>query len=45
LSDLVPVVTVVVEGGRDTITNIYHDLHANIPIVIIDVSKLTKNDY
>ncbi|CAF1276333.1 unnamed protein product [Rotaria magnacalcarata] len=34
----VPVVTIVVEGGRDTITNIYNDLRANIPVVIIDGS-------
>ncbi|CAF4870469.1 unnamed protein product [Rotaria sp. Silwood1] len=34
----VPVVTIVVEGGRDTITNIYYDLRANIPVVIIDGS-------
>ncbi|CAF4840745.1 unnamed protein product [Rotaria socialis] len=34
----VPVITIVVEGGRDTITNIYNDLRANIPVVIIDGS-------
>ena len=39
---LVPVVTIVVEGGRDTITNMYYDLRANIPVVIIDVSKMKK---
>lgn len=33
----VPVVTMVVEGGRDTIANIYYDLRANIPVVLIDV--------
>ncbi|CAF4051819.1 unnamed protein product, partial [Rotaria sordida] len=33
-----PVVTIVVEGGRDTITNIYYDLRADIPVVIIDGS-------
>ncbi|CAF0878333.1 unnamed protein product [Adineta steineri] len=33
-----PVVTIVVEGGRDTITNIYYDLRENIPVVIIDGS-------
>jgi len=35
----VPAVTIVVEGGKDTITNMYYDLRANIPVVIIDVSK------
>lgn len=35
---LVPAVTIVVEGGKDTITNMYYDLRANIPVVIIDVS-------
>ncbi|CAF3190132.1 unnamed protein product [Rotaria socialis] len=34
----VPVITIVVEGGRDTITNMYNDLRANIPVVIIDGS-------
>ncbi|CAF3973574.1 unnamed protein product, partial [Rotaria sordida] len=34
----VPIVTIVVEGGRDTITNIYYDLRADIPVVIIDGS-------
>ncbi|CAF1177771.1 unnamed protein product [Rotaria sp. Silwood1] len=33
-----PVVTIVVEGGRETIKNVYHDLRANIPVVIIDGS-------
>jgi hypothetical protein len=36
---LVPAVTIVVEGGRDTIANMYYDLRANIPVVIIDVSQ------
>lgn len=35
---LVPTVTIVVEGGKDTIANMYYDLRANIPVVIIDVS-------
>jgi hypothetical protein len=39
---VVPVVTIVVEGGKDTITNMYYDLRANIPVVIIDVSKSNK---
>ncbi|CAF1409612.1 unnamed protein product, partial [Adineta steineri] len=34
----IPVVTIVVEGGRDTITNMYYDLRENIPVVIIDGS-------
>jgi hypothetical protein len=39
---VVPAVTIVVEGGKDTITNMYHDLRDNIPVVIIDVSKLNE---
>jgi len=35
--NLVPIVTIVIEGGDSTIENIYNDLRANIPIVIIDV--------
>ena len=31
--------TIVVEGGRDTIVNMYYDLRADIPVVIIDVSQ------
>ncbi|UJR22717.1 hypothetical protein I4U23_025751 [Adineta vaga] len=34
----IPVVTIVVEGGKDTIANIYYDLRENIPVVIIDGS-------
>ncbi|CAF1184605.1 unnamed protein product [Adineta steineri] len=34
----IPIVTIVVEGGKDTITNIYYDLRDNIPVVIIDGS-------
>ncbi|CAF3691904.1 unnamed protein product, partial [Adineta steineri] len=33
-----PVVTLVVEGGKDTITNIYYDLCNNISVFIIDGS-------
>jgi diphthamide synthase (EF-2-diphthine--ammonia ligase) len=34
----------VVEGGKDTIANIYYDLKESIPVVIIGVSKpKTKN--
>ena len=34
----VPVVTVIVEGGKKTIENVYYDLRENIPVVIINVS-------
>ncbi|CAF4153268.1 unnamed protein product [Adineta steineri] len=33
-----PVVTIVVEGDKDTITNMYYDLCDNIPVIIIDGS-------
>ncbi|CAF1229892.1 unnamed protein product, partial [Rotaria sp. Silwood1] len=32
----VPVVTIVVEGGQDTVNNTYYDLRANIPVIIVD---------
>ncbi|CAF1095367.1 unnamed protein product [Didymodactylos carnosus] len=35
---IVPTVTIVVEGGRDTIKNMYYDLRRNIPVIIIDGS-------
>jgi hypothetical protein len=31
-----------VEGGTDTITNMYYDLKSTIPVVIIDVRKCTE---
>ncbi|CAF5047649.1 unnamed protein product, partial [Rotaria sp. Silwood1] len=31
-----PVVTIVVEGGQDTVNNTYYDLRANIPVIIVD---------
>lgn len=34
---LVPVVTLLVEGGKESINTIYYDLKANIPVVVIDV--------
>ncbi|CAF4578258.1 unnamed protein product, partial [Didymodactylos carnosus] len=34
---IVPTVTIVVGGGRDTIKNMYYDLRRNIPVIIIDV--------
>ncbi|CAF3757076.1 unnamed protein product [Adineta steineri] len=38
IGEIVPVATIVVGGGKDTITNIYYDLRDNIPVVIIDNS-------
>ena len=35
----VPIVTVVVEGGPDTLATIYKDLSNDIPIVLVDVSN------
>ena len=32
-------VSLVLEGGKDTIANIYYDLRENIPVVIVDVSS------
>jgi len=46
--NLVPIVTIVIEGGDSTIENIYNDLRANIPIVIIDVrweNRRNRNNY
>lgn len=37
-SFLVPAVTIVMNGGDATISNIYHDLRENISVVIIEVS-------
>jgi len=34
---LAPVVTLVVDGGDSTISNIYYDLKSNIPVVIMNV--------
>ena len=34
---LVPIVTVIVEGGPDTLTTIHSNLSNNIPVVVIDV--------
>ncbi|CAF1206439.1 unnamed protein product, partial [Didymodactylos carnosus] len=39
----VPAVTIVVEGGIDTITNMYYDLKNDIPVVIIDGSGRAAN--
>lgn len=33
----VPIVTIVVEGGPDTLLTMYRDLRSQIPIVLIDV--------
>ncbi len=35
----VPMVTLVVEGGPDTLSAIYNDLHNDIPVVLIDVRR------
>lgn len=35
---LVPIVTIVVEGGPDTLATIYRDLRTGIPIVLIQGS-------
>lgn len=35
---LVPTVTIVVEGGKETLDNIYYDLKRGIPVLIIEVS-------
>ncbi|CAF0816739.1 unnamed protein product [Adineta ricciae] len=34
----VPVVTLVVEGGKDTLKNVYYDLKSNVPVVIVNGS-------
>lgn len=36
----VPIVTIVVEGGSDTILTVYKDLRNNIPVVLIDVKNI-----
>ena len=36
---LVPIVTIVVEGGPDTLFTIYQDLRNDIPVVLIDVNN------
>ncbi|CAF2638466.1 unnamed protein product [Rotaria sp. Silwood2] len=41
----IPIVTIVVEGGRQTIEDVYHDLKANIPVIIIDVKFDDINRY
>ena len=35
---LVPIVTLVVEGGPDTLSAICNDLRNDIPVVLVDVS-------
>jgi phage baseplate assembly protein gpV len=37
LLSLVPIVTIVVDGGPDTLLAIYNDLKNDIPVVLIDV--------
>ncbi|CAF4113570.1 unnamed protein product, partial [Rotaria sp. Silwood2] len=40
---LVPIVTIVVEGGPDTLLTIYEDISNNIPVVLIDGSGRVSN--
>ena len=37
----VAMVTIVVEGGPDTLVAIYNDLRNDIPVVVIDVSRFS----
>jgi hypothetical protein len=39
----VPIVTIVVEGGPDTLFTIYRDLRSSIPVVLIDVRILLNS--
>ncbi|CAF1134485.1 unnamed protein product [Rotaria sp. Silwood1] len=39
----VPIVTIVVEGGPDTLSTIYNDLSNSIPVVLIDGSGRVSN--
>ncbi len=39
---LVPTVTIVVEGGPDTLSAIYNDLRTDIPVVLIDVRVIVE---
>jgi hypothetical protein len=39
----VPIVTIVVEGGPDTLFTIYRDLRSSIPVVLIDVRVLLNS--
>jgi hypothetical protein len=36
---LVPAVTLLFEGGEDSVRSIYNDLRRNIPVIIIHVSS------
>ena len=40
-----PIVTIVVEGGKDALKNMYNDLREDIPVVIIEVSQRYSNSY
>ncbi len=31
-----------VEGGKDTLANVYYDLRKNVPVLIINVRKSNK---
>jgi hypothetical protein len=41
----VPAVTLVVEGGLDTIKSMYHSLSFGIPVVLISVKHFCKINY
>ena len=42
-SGVARVVTLVVEGGQQTLENIYDDLRADTPVIIVDVSDVTHS--
>ena len=42
-SSAAPVATVVVDGDEQTLENIYDDLRAHIPVIIVDVSERTHS--
>lgn len=35
---LVPIITLLFEGGEDSIRSIYNDLRKNIPVIIVNVN-------
>ncbi len=41
----VPTVTLVVEGGPDTLLTIYNDLRNDVPVVLIDVRLRVRYGY
>jgi hypothetical protein len=40
----VPIVTLLFEGGEDSVRSIYHDLRRNIPVIIINVRRQHETD-